>query len=67
MQLLAKPFPTLQGILLESYLVSIVVPHSHKIADVPSPKKFSAPKFNIYNDRTDHADHVKYYQQVMAY
>ena len=42
-------------------------PFTSRITYAPPPKKFSMPKFNIYNGRTDPADHVRYYQQVMAY
>lgn len=40
---------------------------SQRIVDAPSPKKFSIPKFNVYNGRTDLDDHVRYYEQIMAY
>lgn len=33
-----------------------------RIAYAPPPKKFSIPKFNIYNGRIEPADHVRYYQ-----
>ena len=42
-------------------------PFNPKIVDALPPKKFSMPKFNVYNGRTDPANHVRYYQQVMAY
>ena len=41
-------------------------PLAQQIADAPPPKTFFAPKFSVYNGRTDPADHVRYYQQVMA-
>lgn len=39
-------------------------PFTQRIAEAPPPppKKFTMPKFNIYNRRTDLADHLIYYQ-----
>ena len=36
-------------------------PFSQRIADAPPPKKFSAPKFTVYNRRIDPTNHVWYY------
>ena len=42
-------------------------PFTQRIVDAPPSKKFSSPKFTVYNGRTDPVDHVYYNQQVMAY
>lgn len=42
-------------------------PFTQRIVDALPPKKFSMPKFKIYDGRIDPTDHVRYYQQTMAY
>ena len=45
----------------------IRAPLLHRIQDAPPLKTFGQQKFNIYDGRTDPADHVRHYKQVMAY
>ena len=40
---------------------------TQRIQDASPPKKFGQPKFNIYDDRSDPADLVRHYKQMMAY
>ena len=42
-------------------------PFTPRIIETSPLKKFLMPKFNVYNDWIDPTDHVRYYQQVMAY
>ena len=42
-------------------------PFTTRIIETSPLRKFLMPKFNVYNGQTDPADHVRYYQQVMAY
>lgn len=42
-------------------------PFTQRIQDAPLSKKFSHQKFNTYNGRSDPANHVRHYKQVMAY
>ena len=42
-------------------------PFTQRIQDALPPKKFGQPKFNIYDGRSDPADHVRHYKQMMAY
>lgn len=44
-----------------------VSPFTQRIINAPPPKKFSPPKFIVYNSRSDLVDYVCYYKQVMAY
>ena len=42
-------------------------PFTQRVVDAPPPRKFSVPKFTVYDGKSDPADHIRYYQQVMAY
>lgn len=42
-------------------------PFAQRIKDAPPLKKFSLPKFNIFDGRFDPADHIRHYKQMMAY
>ena len=42
-------------------------PFTPKVVHTQPPKKFLVPKFTVYDGKSDPADHIRYYQQVMAY